>query len=301
MTQRHFTSGDNFTLLVHDARIETPIATVVIAHGMAEHGARYQRLAAALNTKGIHVIVPDLRGHGATSRLNGVRGSFGKTGRNRVIADLEELIAEVHTEHGSKHPVVLFGHSMGSMLAMRVAQRQKTQLSGLVLSAFPVHPGLLVGAGKLVGNVLSALFGSDKPSPFMDKLTFGKFTKGIKNRRTDFDWLSRNPSEVDAYIADPDCGEVFTNGFFGELARLTDEAHTHLNKLDPQLPVLYFAGDDDPVVGKAKGFARNVAKMKSAIPLLEQRLYVGGRHELLNDVCRDEVMVDLIQFINKCL
>lgn len=299
MTNRQFTANDGFKLQLYEASAPNPRATLVIAHGMAEHGKRYARFAEHLNALQINVVVPDLRGHGETSRINGTRGSFGTGKRNRVIVDLEEIASEVRRVHGSKHPVFLLGHSMGSMLAMRVAQRQNVKLSGLVLSAFPVHPGALVVAGKLVGNLLSAIYGKDTPSKFMDQLTFGKFTKGIANRRTDFDWLSRDAAEVDAYIADPDCGEVFTNSFFGELARLTDDAHKHLVEVDPILPVLYIAGDDDPVVGKAPGFQKNAAKMKTAIPLLETRLYAGGRHELLNDTCRDEVIADIAAFILK--
>ena len=301
MTHELFTASDRHTIAVYRASVEQPKATLVIAHGMAEHGKRYERLAKHLNTLGIEVIVPDLRGHGETSRINGVRGSFGKGGRERVILDVEEIINDLRAKQATKTPVVLLGHSMGSMLAMRVAQRQQVKLHGLVLSAFPVHPGALVVAGKAVSKLLSLSFGADRKSPFMDQLTFGKFTKGIANRRTDFDWLSRNPDEVDAYIADPDCGEVFTNSFFGELARLTDDAHKHLVEVDPILPVLYIAGDDDPVVGKGPGFAKNTHKMKAAIPLLETRLYPGGRHELLNDTCREEVVQDLITFITKCV
>lgn len=297
MTHKPFVASDSFTLQLHEATVVDPRATLVVAHGMAEHGKRYGALCERMNAQKIGVVIPDLRGHGETSRMNGVRGSFGPGGRDRVITDLEEIITEQRKEHGNKHPIFLMGHSMGSMLAMRVAERQKVKLNGLILSAFPIHPGGLVYAGKLVGNILSAIHGHETPSKFMDKLTFGKFTKAIENRRTDFDWLSRNSEEVDAYIADPDCGEVFSNGFFGELARLTDDAHKHLMELDPILPVFYIAGGDDPVVGKAQGFAKNIAKMKPLIPLLKSKLYPDGRHELLNDTCWEEVLKDLEDFV----
>lgn len=297
MTHKPFVASDGFTLQLHEARVTAPLATLIVAHGMAEHGKRYAAFGSRINALQINVVIPDLRGHGETSRVNGVRGSFGAGGRDRVITDLEEIIVQQRKEFGNKHPVFLMGHSMGSMLAIRVAQRQQVKLSGLILSAFPVHPGALVLAGKIVGNLLSALYGNETPSKFMDKLTFGKFTKAIENRRTDFDWLSRNADEVDAYIADPDCGEVFSNGFFGELARLTDDAHKHLMELDPILPVFYFAGGDDPVVGKADGFAKNTAKMKPLIPLLRSKLYPEGRHELLNDTCREEVLKDIEDFL----
>lgn len=299
MNTSDFIASDRHVIKLHASRSEAPKATVVIAHGMAEHGMRYHRLGAALNTHGLSMVAPDLRGHGLTSSANGVRGSFGVGGRARVIADLEAIIdREVET---SNAPVFLFGHSMGSMLAMRIAQRRKSNLRGLVISAFPVHPGALVTAGKIMGKLMGAIKGSDIPSAFMDQLTFGKFSKGIKDRRTDFDWLSRNAEEVDRYIQDPSCGEVFSNRFFYELAALTDDAHKNLNLLPAELPILYIAGDDDPVVGKAKGFAKNLIKLRRYSPTIESKTYHGGRHELLNDLCRDETTNDLIAFVNRHL
>lgn len=296
MRAEHFNVGDGFQLVVHRHDGPSLRGVVFLVHGMAEHGARYARFADSLAEIGYSTVAPDLRGHGATSALNGLRGSFGDGGYFRVIEDLEALGKTLDNQYPDL-PIVVFGHSMGSMLAMVLAERQVMRIDKLILSAFPEHPGILVHAGKVVSSVFSILTGADQPSTFMDKLTFGKFSRGIKDRRTDFDWLSRSAAEVDAYIADPACGEVFTVGFFGALAQLTDDAHTHLNRLPNKLPVFSIGGSDDPVVGRGAGFRRNVSKIKQHVPNLNTQLYEGGRHELLNDLCRDAVMADVRAFI----
>lgn len=298
MNTNDFKASDGCVLTVHSNRVSHPKAIVVIAHGMAEHGKRYLRFSQNLNKAEISLVAPDLRGHGQTGPRNQSRGSLGAGGRNRVIQDLEELInLEIENHPGT--PIILFGHSMGSMIAMRIAQRGLVKLSGLIVSAFPTHPGALVYAGKIVGRVLSGIFGQNSKSPFMDQLTFGKFSRGIKERRTDFDWLSRDAAEVDLYIADPDCGEVFTSRFFMELAYLTDEAHKNLKDLPTDLPLMYFAGGDDPVVGKYKGFLKVAETIKKHVPQANAICYTDGRHELLNDTCRDQVVNDILNFIHE--
>lgn len=295
MIKEHFSATDGHTLVVHKQLCDAQKATLLVLHGMAEHGSRYERFGLNMNEIGISVVAPDLRGHGDTSRLNGVRGSFGAPGRMAVIDDIESLFTSIKDAH-PEQPIFLLGHSMGSMLAMRVAQRKIVHPNAIVLSAFPTHPGALVLAGKVMGRLMSWLRGADTPSPFMDNLTFGKFSRGIAHRRTDFDWLSRNAEEVDTYISDPDCGEVFCNRFFYELASLTDDVYHFMAQLPADIPLMYIAGGDDPVVGKGKGFEKVAARIRAVSPKLKTKLYPGGRHELLNDTCRDEVIQDLKTF-----
>lgn len=267
-----------------------------LVHGMAEHGARYERFGNFLSERNWRLVVPDLRGHGKTAEKNGQLGSFGPEGWKRVLDDLIEL--SEHLAKQAKGSFAIMGHSMGSMLALAMAQSGQLPEGKMVLSAFPPHPGLLVHAGKLMSRLASALLGADRPSPFMDQLTFGKFAKGISKPRTRFDWLSNDPKEVDAYIADAACGTVFSNGFFGELARLTDSVHNGFSRLPKTLDCLLVAGSDDPVVEKLKGIERNRAKFERYLPEFKIRIYSSGRHELLNDTMRDEVMNDVYLFLS---
>lgn len=292
-----FQLSDGHEMWVHEFGPSDAQHCLLLVHGMAEHGARYERFGAFLAERNWRLVVPDLRGHGKTAKKNGLHGSFGPGGWKRVLDDLVEL--SDHCARQTQGRFAMMGHSMGSMLALAFAESGHRPPHKLVLSAFPPHPGLLVHAGKFMSALASALLGANKPSPFMDQLTFGKFAKGIAKPRTRFDWLSNDPLEVDAYIADPDCGAVFTNGFFGELARLTDSVHKGFSRLPKSVSYLLIAGSDDPVVEKQEGISRNRKKFTRVVAgMFHTRIYPGGRHELLNDTMREEVMKDVHLFLS---
>lgn len=302
MASSFFTASDGHQLALHRLKPDGNRGTVLIVHGMAEHGRRYGHFAEAFgvasSSDGWRVISFDLRGHGETSRMSGLRGSFGRGGWKRVVQDIEELGAALREELPDGH-FVLFGHSMGSMLAGIVAERGELKIDQLILSAFPPYPGLLVYAGIGLSRLLSAFGMRDKPSRLMNVMTFGSFSRGIKNRKTDFDWLSRDDDMVEQYINDPDCGEVFTTGFFGDLASLTDYVHAHMGKIPATLPVLYIAGSEDPVVEKARGAKCVVDKLNKYVPQSRYRIFEGARHELLNESNRDEVISFLISALDE--
>ncbi len=269
---------------------------LIIVHGMAEKGIRYDRFALEANKVGISVFALDLPGHGKTSEKNGLRGSFGEGGWLEVVELIEDFAKQTRIQ-GQKLSVL--GHSMGSMLTLALAERNNIAVDAFVLSAFPPHPGALVHAGKIMGKLMGGLFGTEKPSPFMNSLTFSKFNKGIDNPRTDFDWLSRDKQEVDAYVNDPDCGEIFTIGFFTELAKLTDWVHKHKKDLPAGTAIHYVAGSNDPVVEKEAGAKKVIADFKALDLEFSSKIYPEGRHELLNDICRDEVTQDLIHYLSE--
>lgn len=295
MIQRTFTfKGVKLASYSWQADAETQ--RLVVVHGMAEKAVRYDRFANALNAQGISVFALDLPGHGATSEENGLRGSFAPFDWNGVIDVIEAYLLEVRD---GQSPLILFGHSMGSILSMGLAERKNVALDKLIISAFPPHPGALVHAGKIMGSIMGKVFGTETASPFMDGLTFGKFSKGISSPRTKFDWLSRETQEVDWYINDPDCGEVFTIGFFTNLARMTDAIHKNLVELPTELPILYIAGEDDPVVEYQKGAEKVVAAIQQQTSLLTHKIYPQGRHELLNDSCAQEVTQDILSFLKQ--
>lgn len=295
-----FRASDQKEIVLYRHEVEAPKALILVVHGMAEHGQRYLRFAEFAAKEGMNVWSLDLRGHGATSDHAGIRGYFGNEGWQRVVHDLTE-IAELAEEQHDQVPVFVFGHSMGSMLAMALAQLGTLPLQGVIISAFPPHPGILTTAGKFLAQV-ATLFGRKKrKNKLMNALTFGAFNKGIKERKTDFDWLSRDADEVQKYINDPDCGEVFTTGFFYELADLTDHVHRAINDLPTALPLYYITGSDDPVVEKKEGANRVAAALGSHLIEFSHRSYDGARHELLNEINRVEVSKDLMDWIKSKL
>ncbi|HEV2641620.1 MAG TPA: alpha/beta fold hydrolase, partial [Candidatus Elarobacter sp.] len=181
---------------------ETTKAAVVVAHGMAEHAARYGRFADALAAAGYAVYAPDHRGHGRTAGGDENLGWAGADGWNAMLRDLDRLSALVRELHPGT-PLVLFGHSMGSVLAQRFAQLHGDRLAGLILSGtFGAAPN--IGAGIAAASALRLLRGDRAPSS-LQRTMFAGFNKPFAPGRTGFEWLSRDDAEVQTYADDPRC------------------------------------------------------------------------------------------------
>ena len=273
-----------------------PRGVVLIAHGASEHGARYNRFASFLAAKGFAVFAQDHRGHGNTGKSTGV-GIAGPNGWNGVIADQHELNVLARASVPDV-PVVLFAHSMGSMMAQRYIQLYGDEIDGVVLSGSTGDMGDLAGTLELI-DAIAKDAGADAPAP-----TFATFNEPFAPARTDFDWLSRDPAEVDKYIADPFCGDSnplslgYVRGLMSTLKDAWDPANE--SQLRKDLPVLFITGELDPVSQQA-----------STVHLLEQRYrdhglkdvtaryYPEARHELLNETNRDDVQADVLGWIER--
>jgi len=277
-----------------------PKAVVQISHGMAEHSARYARLAEALTGAGYAVYAHDHRGHGATAS-KADHGYFAdRNGWATVVDDLRAVTRFAQEEHPGL-PVFLLGHSMGSFLARSYVIEDSRELAGLILSGTAGDPGRLRAAGAGVAAVEARIRGPRHVSPLLDKLTFGQYNAAFKPNRTEFDWLSRDPAEVDLYVADELCGNTFTSGFFGDLIRglrsVNDKRQVARVRRD--LPILLIAGDQDPVGAKGKG-PRAVREQYTGAGVVDVTctLYPGARHEVLNETNRDEVTADVIRWLD---
>src|SRR4051794_39284268 len=269
-------------------------ATVQVVHGASEHSARYGRLAAALTARGLAVYALDLRGHGRTAESTGV-GRSGGTGIDAVLDDvaaLHEVIAGAHPDV----PRLLFGHSMGSIIALASAERDGGDLTGLVLSGpIGVAPQLTDTVTALEEAV--AVGAADHA---LDAL--GPFNERFEPARTRYDWLSRDDAEVDAYIADPLSGDdipltvAYAAGVFALAVRAaTPDA---VAALPDGLPTLLLSGELDPVGGKNAVQATALAQLftERGLPV-EQHVYPDARHEVFNETNRDEVVGDLLAWL----
>ena len=211
------TASDGTALQTHRWLPEGPPKAVVqIAHGMAEHAARYARLAEALTASGYAVYASDHRGHGATASKEDHGYFADHDGWATVVADLR-AVTDLAREENPGLPVFLLGHSMGSFLSRAYVIDDSRELAGVVLSGTAGDPGLLGKVGALVAHTEARLRGRRHVSTLLDKLTFGQYNAAFKPNRTDFDWLSRDEAEVDLYVADDLCGNTFTSGFFADL------------------------------------------------------------------------------------
>ncbi len=292
---------DGFPVVVHHWEPRAPARGVVnLAHGMAEHASRYGYLGEALIDAGYAVYAEDHRGHGDTAATADDLGFFAEQrGWATVLDDLHRVTLRARAEHPDV-PLFLLGHSMGSFLAQQYLFTFPAEIDGLVLSGSNGPNGALAGAGAMVARAERRRLGPRGRSPLLDKLTFGAYNKPFEPARTSFDWLSHDPAQVDAYIDDPRCGFIATTQFYldlfaglgviGRLDRLVDGART-------DLPVYVFAGTDDPV-GGTKGITKLLEHYAAAgLSDVQHRLYDGGRHEMLNETNRDEVIGELLGWL----
>lgn len=280
----------------------TPKAILLIAHGMAEHGARYERFASVMTGAGWAVVVPDHRGHGKTAAKGELGWFADRDGFFRIRDDLHEIALGLRATYASA-PLFLYGHSMGSVLAEAYIVAYGHDLAGCALSGVvePMDP-LLLSVGKLIAAMGCLFKGQKKPAKMLDTMGFSAYNKDFEPARTKVDWLSRDSAEVDKYVADPLCGFVcsfgFYRDFFAGIASLYSRRGA-FGSVPKALPVYIFSGAEDPA-GGAKGWVSRLAeKLKAAgITSVETLLYPGARHEVLNETNRDEVIKDLRDWLN---
>jgi alpha-beta hydrolase superfamily lysophospholipase len=287
-------TGAALNLYASEAKA-APRGVIQVNHGLAEHAARYGRFAEAMSAAGFHVYAHDHRGHGATKAPDAPQGMFAREdGAAKVIAD----VAAVHGHIAARHPglpVIVFGHSMGGLIAMSYVLRHSERVAAAAIWNANFTAGLQGNAARVVLAWERFRLGSDVPSRIVPKLTFGVWAKQIPDRRTDFDWLSRHPAEVYKYVADPLCGwdasvsmwaDVFRFIFFG-----ADDRNFAAARRD--LPFSLVGGEKDPVTDGGKAVLELAGRMKRiGFSNLTTRVYADTRHESLNEVNRNLIIED---------
>ncbi|MGH4118468.1 lysophospholipase [Clostridium sp.] len=273
---------------------------IQIAHGMAETAVRYQGFANALTNEGFIVYANDHRGHGKTAGAIEKLGDLGEDGFNSMVENMHGL-NKIIKEENSNLPVLLFGHSMGSFLTQRYICLYGSELRGAILSGSCGKQGIIIDIARLIAKGEIRKIGRSGKSNKLDKLSFGSYNNSFKPNRTAFDWLSRDNKEVDKYIADPFCGTVFTAGFFydflGGIKSIAD--NTQINRVPKDLPIYILSGDKDPVGKNGKGVLKLYNTYKEhGIVDLTYKLYKDGRHESLNEINKEEVILDIIKWLN---
>ena len=289
--------------------VGTPRAVLHVSHGMAEHARRYARFAEALNACGFVVYAHDHRGHGDSLVPDAARNGYAPLGHmgdddsfERAVEDLHRLLRDEHARHVGL-PLVLFAHSMGSFFAQRLIAAYPSDVDALILSGTNGPPPAIAAAGRVVARLERARLGKTKPSALLQKLSFGDFNKPFEGR-TEFDWLSRDPSEVDAYVSDPLCGfGISTQSWvdlLDALGGLTKyEALAHIAKT---LPIYVVSGDRDPVGGNGAG-PKKLVDLYRAAGLTDVRLDLlpDARHEVLNETNHDATTAKLIAWLESKL
>ncbi|TNM62281.1 alpha/beta fold hydrolase [Aliirhizobium smilacinae] len=284
----------------HSAAGEAAKGILLISHGLAEHSKRYHAFASEMASEGFHVYAWDHRGHGETTAPDAPIGRFAlKDGARAVIDDLMAVRAHASLAHPDL-PIILFGHSMGGLIALNAAIDHPQAFDAIAIWNSNFNPGL---AGRAAQGLLlaeRALKGSDTPSGLLPRLTFGAWGNSIPGHRTDFDWLSHEPAEVDAYIADPLCGFDASVSLWLDLFELTFRAPTLVDCLPKNLPVHLLGGGEDPATNNGKAVLWFSALLrKNGLFDVTTRFWPNARHETLNDTMRLEASAEFAQWATK--
>jgi alpha-beta hydrolase superfamily lysophospholipase len=261
----------------------TPRAIVQIAHGMGEHAGRYARLAEALTDAGYVVYANDHRGHGGTAGSVEAQGDLGPGGWAGLVSDLGELGALARRENPGI-PLALVGHSMGSFALQGYLLDHSADLDAAALS------------GTSAVDVIAA--GID-PTKEVD---LSAFNAPFEPARTEYDWLSRDPDEVDAYVADAGCGfglnPASTASMLDGLAGAGDPER--LRAIRSDLPVYLVSGDADPLAGGGALIELVGQRYREAgLQDVTVVLHPGARHEVFNETNRDEVTAGLVAWLDR--
>lgn len=270
-----------------------PQAILQICHGLGEHGGRYRVFAEFMAAQGFAVYAHDHRGHGKTQAEDAPQGRFaGSDGTGKVIADVKAVTDHAMAAHPCL-PVLLFGHSMGGLIALNSVLSHPRLYAGLAVWNSNFAVGALGRLAQIVLKTERALKGSDVPSMILPKLTFETWAGSMPEHRTSADWLSRDPAEVDAYNADPLCGfdisvsmwlDVFTLTFRGTDATL-------LARLKKDMPMHLVGGGQDPATEGGKAISWLSHKLaERGFSRITKRIYPEMRHETLNEIGRKQAM-----------
>ncbi len=291
---------DGVSITVHKwADVENTRGCVLILHGMAEHSLRYYEFSRLLNKNGYTVYGCDHRGHGKTGTEYNQLGHFDENGWDSIVHDIKNIIDYIKKENDK--PLILLGHSMGSLLARTCIQEFPDEFSAVILSGTTIGENFVKrNMGYIVSKIYASIYGYNKKAKLMDKLTFGNYNKFFYPNKTEFDWLSSDEEKVDEYIKDSSCGFICSAGLYVNLLKAVNLTinKNNINKISKKLPILILSGDKDMVGSNSKDIVKLCGIYKKAgIENVDLKIYENGRHEMLNELNRYEVYEDIVKWI----
>lgn len=277
-----------------------PRAIVQIIHGIAEYIDRYDEFMSFLADNGIIAVGTDHLGHGKSIESEEQTGFFAyDNGWDYAVRDEEVLRLAMH-ENYPELPIIVFGHSMGSFMARTLLIRYPDAFNAAIISGTGNQGAALVNGGLFMGNLVTGLKGAHHYSKFLNNLAFGSYNKIYDNPKTEYDWLSRDEANVQKYIDDPLCGFIPSCSLFRDMMTgvkfITNKKN--LTAMNKDMPVYFMSGDMDPVGECGKGVQRAYNNfLEAGMKDVSIKLYPGGRHEMLNEINKDEVYTDILAWL----
>lgn len=294
--------NDKFETILYPKYCEStsPIGSVLIFHGMAEHHERYYEFADYLNSKRYDVYLYDHRGHGTNQKLEDLGFFADKDGWKRVLLDALEIISYLK-KHNRCKKLFLFGHSMGSLILRNVIQYYDT-VDGVIICGTTFPSPIKSFLGSFFAGMSRRFFGPKHRAKLIDSLLFGGKQYKQFYERTRFDWLSRNNPSNGIYIYDPYCGFLCTSSFYCDLIRLAANASKQslIQKTRIDLPIFIISGTHDPVGNCGREVTSYFQLLQRlGFQNVECILYEECRHELLNELNRSQIMGDIATWLSK--
>lgn len=279
-------------------------AVVQIIHGIAEYIDRYDEFMMFLANNGFVAVGTDHLGHGKSIERPEDKGFIAEKDGWRYIVDDEEILRLAMRATYPGLPLVVFGHSMGSFITRTHLIRYPGGFDAAIISGTGNQGKALALGGLFMGNLVTAFKGAHHYSALLNNLAFGSYNKLYGNARTDYDWLTRDNAVVDKYIADPLCGFVPSCSLFRDMLTGVNfiTAEKNLAPMKKDVPVYFMSGAMDPVGECGKGVQKAYDMFVSAgMKDVSIKLYPDGRHEMLNELNKDEVYQDILNWINSKL
>ena len=279
---------------------EKPACILQIVHGMAEHIDRYNDFAIFLADRGILVVGDDHLGHGKSVKPGEPFGYFCKEDAPTVLVRDEHRLKKMVQEQYTGVPYIILGHSMGSFITRNYLFRYGTGIDGAIIMGTGMQAKPALVFGLVIAALQGLVCGARHVSKLLNVIAFGAYNKRIKSPKSPVDWISGNEDNVQKYINDPLCGFTFTVNGFQTLFKLLYNMHGQekLNKMPKNLPVFFLSGTDDPV-GDYGRSVEQVCRSFQEVGMenVQMKLYEGDRHELLNEIDKEDVYGDIYRWI----
>lgn len=287
---------DGYELCLHIFTVQNPKGYVQIIHGMEEHQERYEPFVRRLNMAGYTVVTSNMRGHGETAPVLGYFDE--EKGYYYLLTDQMRITSFIRHRFRVDR-VILFAHSMGTIIARNLLQSQSRRYEKVILSGYPC-PNSAAGFGIFLTKIIQKCKGGDYYSGLVQKLAIGTFNRKVPNHQTEVDWISVNEENVKAFLEDPYCGHGFRIAGFHDLFYLARNMAKvkKYRRVQKDLPILAIRGQQDPCTGGEKGsFASLLVLRKAGFNHITSISYPGMRHEILNEENREEVYTDILEFL----
>lgn len=269
----------------HEPAVGTARGVLMICHGLVEHAGRYRRFAQAMAAQGLEVYAHDHRGHGRTKADDAPIGRFAwKDGVQKVMTD----VMAMRTMVGERHPglpVILFGHSMGGLIALNTVVSHPDRFDALSVWNSNLNPGIMGRVAQVILRTEKMLKGSDVPSAILPKATFRIWNSKMPEKRTSADWLSHDKAAVDAYVEDPLCQFEASVSLWQDVFEMSYRGPKLISRLPKAMPILLVSGNEDAATNNGREIVWLAQQFRSAgFTDVTDHIYPGMRHETLNEI-----------------